>query len=421
MRRAMAVTTAMAVVAGLAACGGSSSSSGGSVPGVTSTEIIVGTHTPLTGPAAAGYSEISPATKAYFDYVNSKGGVYGRKITFKIEDDAYDPATTQQKVRKLVLQDKVFAILSGLGTPTHTGVLDFLNTNKVPDLFVASGSLSWNQPKKYPYTFGYNPDYTIEGKTFGNYIKANFADKKVCTFGQHDDFGADGLKGVQDVLGASGVTHSETYDVTNTNVAPAIGALKAAGCQVTIAFTVPGFTALALGTAAQLGFKTQWMVSNVGADYATLGSQLKDATGPLLDGMLSTAYLPAPTDTTNPWIALFLKLDQQYDNNAAFDGNVEYGFAVGYLFVQALLAAGKNLTRQGIIAAVEKNGFAGPGLSPLRFSATDHSGFGGLQMAKVEGGKQEVFGPLYTTDDASGPITESSPSQPAPPADGIPS
>ena len=184
----------------------------------------------MTGPAAAGYSKISAATKAYFDYVNANGGVFGRKITYKIMDDGYNPANTQQVVRQLVLQDKVFAILNGLGTPTHTGVLDFLNTNKVPDLFVASGSLSWNQPAKYPYTFGYNPDYTIEGKIIANYVKANFAGRKVCVFGQHDDFGADGLKGVQAVLGADGIAHSETYDVTNTNVAPAIGALKAAGC-----------------------------------------------------------------------------------------------------------------------------------------------------------------------------------------------
>jgi branched-chain amino acid transport system substrate-binding protein len=246
------------------------------------------------------------------------------------------------------------------------------------------------------------------------------AGQKVCTFGQHDDFGADGLKGVQAVLGASGVTHSETYDVTNTNVAPAIGALKAAGCQVTIAFTVPGFTALALGTAAQLGFRTQWVVSNVGADYNTLAGLLKANAGPLLEGVLATSYLPAVADTSNPWISLFTRLNTQYNNNTAFDGNVEYGFAVGYLFVQALRAAGKNPTRQGIVDAVQKNGFTGPGLSALRFSKTDHSGFGGLQMGKVQNGKQLLFGPLYTTDDGSGPVNESSPLQQTPPDKGIP-
>src|SRR5437764_4247868 len=292
------------LLASATACGGSGKPTTASVPGVTATEIVVGTHQPLTGPAAAGYSKISAATKAYFDYVNANGGVFGRKITYKIMDDGYNPANTQQVVRQLVLQDKVFAILNGLGTPTHTGVLDFLNTNKVPDLFVASGSLSWNQPAKYPYTFGYNPNYTIEGKIIADYVKANFAGQKVCVFGQHDDFGADGLKGVQQVLGAGGVAHSETYDVTNTNVAPAIGALKQAGCQVTVSFSVPGFTA--------------------------------------------------------------------------------------------------------------------PGLAPFRYSKTDHSGYRGLQMGKVQGGKQLLFGPVYTTDDAGGPVEQSSTAQPVPPENGIP-
>jgi ABC-type branched-subunit amino acid transport system substrate-binding protein len=400
--------------------GGSGGSGGGSVPGVTDKEIVIGTHQPLTGPASAGYSKISAATKAYFDYVNEKGGVYGRKITYKVMDDGYNPANTVQVVRKLVLEDKVFAILNGLGTPTHTGVLDFLNTNKVPDLFVASGSRSWNQPQKYPNTFGFNADYTIEGKIIATYLKANFAGQKVCVFGQHDDFGADGLKGVQAVLGADGIASSQTYDVTNTNVAPAIGAFKAAGCQVTISFSVPGFTALAMGTAAQIGFRTQWMVSNVGSDYNTLAGLLKSAGAPLLEGMLSPGYLPSVFQPANPWTALFTQLNQQYNGNAALDGNVIYGFSVGYLFVQALKAAGPSPTRASIVAAVEKGGFTGPGVAPLRYSATDHSGYGGLQMAKVQGGKQLPFGPLYTTDDGDGPVQQSEATIAEPPSGGIP-
>src|SRR5262245_51110768 len=170
--------TALVVAAGLVATAACGSDTSASVPGVTSSEIVIGTHQPLTGPAAAGYSKISAASKAFFDYVNANGGVNGRKITYKIMDDGYNPTNTVQVVRQLVLQDKVFAIFNGLGTPTHTQVLDFLNTNKVPDLFVASGSLSWNQPTKYKYTFGYNPNYTIEGKIIANYVKANFPGKK---------------------------------------------------------------------------------------------------------------------------------------------------------------------------------------------------------------------------------------------------
>ena len=152
VRRPLAVVACFGLVGALGACG--SSGGGSAAPGVTDTTITLGTHQPLTGPAAAGYSSIAPATKAYFDYVNDKGGVNGRKIKYLIKDDGYNPANTQKVVRELVLKDKVFAILNGLGTPTHTGVLGFLKTNKVPDLFVASGSRSWNQPTKYPDTFG---------------------------------------------------------------------------------------------------------------------------------------------------------------------------------------------------------------------------------------------------------------------------
>ena len=171
LRRGIALAATASLVAAVASCS-SGNSKAAAVPGITATTITVGTHQPLTGPAAPGYSKISAATKAYFDYVNSKGGVNGRKIVYKIMDDGYNPATTQTDVHQLVLDDKVFAILNGLGTPTHTGVLDFLKTNKVPDLFVASGSRSWNQPTKYPDTFGWQPDYTVEGKILGNYIKS---------------------------------------------------------------------------------------------------------------------------------------------------------------------------------------------------------------------------------------------------------
>ena len=138
-------------------------------PGVTDDTVTIGTHTPLTGPAAAGYSSISAAATAYFDYLNDNGGVHGRSIEYIVKDDGYNPANTQTVVRELVQEDEVFAILNGLGTPTHTAVLDYLNQNEVPDLFVASGSTSWNQPEKYPYTFGFNADYVVEGAALAQY------------------------------------------------------------------------------------------------------------------------------------------------------------------------------------------------------------------------------------------------------------
>lgn len=418
MRRTAIVLAAVLLAA--TGCSNSDNGGGGSsadTPGVTDTEIVVGTHMPLTGPAAAGYSKIAPATKAYFDYVNANGGVHGRKITYKIMDDGYNPANTQQVVRQLVLQDKVFAILNGLGTPTHSGVLDFLKTNRVPDLFVASGSRSWNQPDKYPGTFGFNPDYTVEGKILATHVKEKFAGKKVCFLGQDDDFGRDSLAGIEKVLGP--VAAKQSYVTSNPNVGPQMGALKAAGCEVVMLATVPGFTALSIGTGAKIGFKPQYVVSNVGSDPTTLAKTLGPAAG-LLEGVVAANYLPLANDAANPWIQLYTKVNSQYNNNAEMDNNVVYGMSVAYLFVQSLQSAGKDLTRDSIIAAVQKGGFTGPGLVPVRYSASDHSGYGGEQLTTIEGGKAKYFGKAYRTDDKDGAVEVYEAAAVAPPANGIP-
>ena len=422
-RRGLAIVASLALAVSAAAC---SNDGGGTaakvdVPGVTDTEILFGSHQPLTGPAAPGYSKIAKATEAYFNYVNAAGGVHGRKLKYKYVDDGYDPNKTQTVVRELVLQDKVFAILNGLGTPTHTGVLDFLKTNRVPDLFVASGSRSWNQPDKYPYTFGWQTDYTVEGKVMATYIKNEQAGKKVCHLGQNDDFGKDSLLGVQKVLGASGLTKTDTYVTSNTNVGPQIGGFQAAGCEVVVLATVPGFTALVLGTAARLAYRPQWVVSSVGGDYLTLAGRLGAQGTPLLEGLVGAGYLPAVSDTSNPWIQLFQKVNDQYNAGQAFDGNILYGMSVGYTLVQALQAAGKNLTREGIVAAIEKGGFKGPGTTPFRYSKTVHAGYSGVQMARTTGGKQSYFGKIYTTDDGEGEVKEFSEAATTPPANGIPS
>jgi ABC-type branched-subunit amino acid transport system substrate-binding protein len=420
---ALSVTAIAALV--LAGCGGSSgggpsATKDNSHPGVTSSTITLGTTQPLTGPAAPGYSKISAAMTAYFDFVNASGGVNGRKIKLIVDDDGYNPTNTATKTRELVLKDGVFAMVGALGTPTHTAVLDFLKQNKVPDLFVSSGSRSWNQVDKYPTTFGWQTDYTVEGKILGAYIKKTFPGKKVCSFGQGDDFGTDGAQGVEQTLGKGSLASKQTYTPTNTNVAPQIGALKSAGCQVVTSFTVPGFTALELGTAAKLKYAPQWVISNVGSDIGTLKGFLKAATAPLLEGAVTDAYLPLFDATDNSWIKLFTQVDQKYDNNASFDGNVEYGMALAYTTVQALKAAGKDLTRGSLIAAVEKGGFTGPGLVPFRFSKTDHSGYAGTQIVTVHNGVPSTTGPVYTTDDTSGPLKEYTATQPTAPSNGLP-
>lgn len=417
-QRSVTAIASIGMIGVLAACGGGGDKAA-STPGVTDDSITIGTHHPLTGPAAAGYSTISPATKAYFDYVNDKGGVYGRKITYEVKDDGYNPANTQKVVRELVLKDKVFAILNGLGTPTHTGVLDFLKTNKVPDLFVASGSRNWNQPDKYPTTFGFQADYTTETKVQATYIKENLADKKVCFLGQDDDFGRDALLGLTQILGDDGVADREKYVTSNTNLAPQIGKLKAAGCEVVSLATIPGFTALAIGTAARLKFSPQWITTSVGGDYATVSGALGKA-APLLEGMLGTNYLPSKFDDDNPWIKLFKKINTDYNNDAPFTDITVYGMTVGYLFVQALEQTGEDLTREGLMKTIEAGGLDGPGIVPLRFSAKDHSGYGGARMMKVTGQSQDYFGPTYTTDDGDTPVTVYDGEATTPPESGIP-
>src|SRR5579863_10499396 len=201
--------------------GTSSSSSAAltaSAPGITPTTITIGSHQPLTGPAAPGYSEIAPASNAYFQYVNANGGVFGRKIVYKYLDDGYDPTKTASVVRQLVLQDNIYALFNGLGTPTHLAAVSFLNAEKVLDVFVASGCECWIAPSTYPETFGWQLDYISEGKILGQYIKQHFAGQKVGFFYQNDEFGQDGVKGLDYQIPKSMVVARESYNPTNVNV-----------------------------------------------------------------------------------------------------------------------------------------------------------------------------------------------------------
>jgi branched-chain amino acid transport system substrate-binding protein len=427
VRRLLAAASVGTVALIVASCG--SSGGGSNAPGVTSTSITFGSHQPLTGPAAPGYSEIAPASQAFFNYVNAHGGVFGRKIHLIYKDDAYNPTNTVNVVKQLVLQNHVFGIFEGLGTPTHTKVVGFLNSSRVPDTFVASGCPCWDKGTSQPYTFGWQPNYTIEGKILGQYIKQHFAGQKVGVLYQDDDFGQGGLAGIEYEVPASDIVAKEAYQAGVTTLAPQITALKAAKAQVLVDFTVPIYTAIGQLTSFTLGYKPQLVVSNVGIDPTTVGGLLKTiskgkASGTaLIEGAITDGYLPSTGDTSNPWIQLFMKIHDQYDKSAPWDGNVEYGMANAYTLVQALKAAGKNLTRQSFIDAINNDGskWTGPGIVPYRYSKSDHGGFGGAEMGQIKGGKIVLFGgPLTTDPTPTGAITAYSTQQPAPPADGIP-
>ena len=402
-----------------------------SAPGITSTSILIGSHQPLTGPAAPGYSEIAPASNAYFEYVNAHGGIYGRKIIYKYLDDGYDPTDTTSVVHQLVLQDNIFALFNGLGTPTHLAVVGFLNAEKVPDLFVASGCDCWNEPTTEPWTFGWQLDYIREGKILGQYVAQHFAGKKIGFFYQDDEFGMDGVKGLEDEIPASMIVAKEPYVDTNVNVEPQIAALRAKGAQVVVSFSIPAFTALLKLTSLKLSYAPQLVVSNVGADPITLSGLLEAYAkqggttvngDQLINGIITDGYLPSAGETGNSWIQLFTKVHAEYDAKAPFDGNVLYGMAAAYTFVQAMFKAGRNPTRASLVAAIEAGLPQGPAIAPYAYSSSSHFGITGAYIGAIENGVIVEEGSVLTTDTtATGAITAYAGTEQQAPASGIPS
>jgi ABC-type branched-subunit amino acid transport system substrate-binding protein len=433
--RPLAIAAAAVVGAMIAAgCGGGSSSSSGgptaSAPGITATQILIGSHQPLTGPAAPGYSEIAPAANAYFQYVNAHGGIYGRKIKYTYLDDGYDPAKTVSDVHQLVLQDNVYAIFNGLGTPTHLAAVSFLNSSKVPDVFVASGCNCWNNTSTYPYTFGWQLDYIREGKILGSYIKQHFPGKKVGYFFQNDEFGQDGVKGLDYEIPKAQVVSRQSYVPTNVNIGPQVAALKASGAQIVVSFSIPAFTALLKLTSLKLGYSPTMVVSNVGSDPITLGGLLvafakQGGTtvngNALTQGIITDGYLPTLGETSNSWITLFKQVHDTYDAKAPLDGNVLYGEAVGYAFVQAMTKAGKNPTRADLVNAINAGLPQGPAQAPYAYSSSDHAGITGAFIGMIQNGAIVKQGPVLVTDPtATGAVTTYTGTEQAAPASGMP-
>ncbi|MGY2082017.1 ABC transporter substrate-binding protein [Modestobacter sp. SYSU DS0657] len=438
-RRLATTLTAAAAVATLAACGGGSDDGGGSSSGdsganeasdtgVTETSIKLGAHFPLTGVAAPGYSEIPTGSQAYYDCLNAEGGVNGRQVEYVYRDDAYNPTNTSQVVQQLVLEDEVFAIVGGLGTPTHSAVLDFLNSEGVPDLFVSSGSLLWGEdPEANPYTFGWQTDYMSEGKVIGQYIAEEFPDARVGLFLQDDDFGEDGEAGIREYIDDQ-IVAAERYTPGNTNIGPQIAALQAAGADFVVGFNVPSYTALSQLAALQLGYDPQWFYSNVGSDPTLVGSLLADfsqgqvSDASLLDGALTTDYLPTVDEPDDPWVQEFQRIWDECGGDGELTNYRIYGMAQAYTTVQALQAAGQNPTRDGLVEAIETAGseWEGPVLAPFRYSADSHLGTSGMSISRITGDTTEEVQPVMITDIGDAEITEWDGEQAPPAANGIP-
>jgi len=386
-------------------------------PGVTATEIKLGITSPKTGTVALSYGKLPGAMKAYFDYINANGGVNGRKITLVSRDDKYLPQQAATQTRNLVLSDKVFAIVGALGTATHTKayVAAQLAKNNVPDLFVNTGFSGFDDKTKYPTTFLVLPSYAMEAKIIAKLIADTPTLKPMPSFliAQDDEFGKDGVKG----FALAGHKFADTpilYPAGSLTAALAEGALAkinaavpAAAKPVMVLMGTTDSTALILKAAEKLSLTSRftWIAGSVGGDANTLFALgVKPAT---IDGAYAASFFPDAKDTTDEYVAQFMKINEKYNKGVTFDNVVLQAMNSAMLTVQALRAAGKNLTRAGLMKAIEDKGstFASAGLAPLNYSATSRVGYNGYWFGQLnaKGELKPVGGKvtLYTTDSAT--------------------
>ncbi len=395
--------------------------------GVTPTTIKLGITIPLTGSAAPGYNKIPAAMIAYFNYVNDNGGVNGRKIQLVVKDDAYLPTLAVAKTNELILKDKVFAVIGALGTANHIAVSKSVNLGRrgVPDLFLNTGFSGFADAKKYPTTFSLFPSYIMEAKIMGQYLKDKFPGKKLGLIYQADDFGTDALAGFKQAGTNFAVKVSYASGSQSAQTAAGwVSKLKTAGAEVVVMFGVTTASGAALATSAALGYKAQWILGSVGGDATTLKAVGVPAV--VLTGAIGASFLPAPTDTSDPYVAFFQGINTKYNGGAVFDNNVLVGMNTAMMTVQALRAAGSNPTQKGLVAALESKGstFASAGLAPLNYAKGVHVGYNGYWFGSYNssGELKPVGGDysVYTTDSGAGAIVKSTYVRPALPANGLP-
>ena len=383
-------------------------------PGLSAKEIKLGYSGPLTGSAGQVYGKLPGAMKAYFDHINANGGVNGRKIKLVVRDDKYLPTLAATQTTNLVLNDKVFALVGALGTATHSKayVAAQLAKNNVPDLFVNTGFSGFANATKYPTTFTILPSYAMEAKIMAKFIKdtPTLAPQASFLIAQDDEFGVDGVNGFK-LAGHSFTAAPTLYPQGGLSAALAEGALTklsaVPGKPVLVLFGTTDSTATILKAAEKLSLvsKFNWIAGSVGGDANTLlALGVKPAT---INGALAASFFPDAKDATDPYVSEFSKINTKYNKGVSFDNVVLQGMNSAMLTVQSLRAAGKNLTRAGLIKAIESKGasFASAGLVPLNYSASSRVGYNGYWFGQLnEKGELKPFGgklSVYTTDSSS--------------------
>ncbi len=369
--------------------------------GASDTEIKIGNTGPYSGPASS-YSTIWKCEAAYFKVINAQGGINGRKINFISYDDAYSPPKTVEQVRKLVESDQVLFLFNTAGTPTNTAIHKYMNAQKVPHLFLATGATKWGDPAHYPWTMGFQPSYQSEGQIYARYILDKHPNAKIGVLFQNDDYGKDYVKGLKDGLGdkaKSMIVMEAPYETTDPTVDSQIVNLKSSGADLFYNVTIAKYAAQAIRKAAEIGWQPVHILNNVAT---SIGIALKPAGLENAKGILSTFWYKDPTDPTwkddpgyKEWLAF---MDKDYPEGDKTDNINAYAYTVGQALIHVLKQCGDDLTRASIIKqAASIKDLELPMLLPgikVNTSPTDFYPIKQMQMARFNGERWELFGPV---------------------------
>ena len=369
--------------------------------GATDKEIKIGGISPYSGPASA-YGAIGKAISAYFAKINEEGGIHGRKINFISLDDGYNPAKTVEQARKLVEEDEVLFVFNTLGTPSNSAIHKYMNGKKTPHLFVATGATKWGDPKNFPWTMGWQPNYQSEAKVFAAHILETKPNAKIAVLYQNDDYGKDYLKGFEDGLGDKAKTliiSKISYEVTDPTIDSQLVSLKASGADTFFNITTPKFAAQAIKKAAEIGWKPTQYLNSVSA---SVGSVMNPAGPENGIGIYTASYLKDPTDPQfqkgkerDDWLAWMKKYQPNGDIK---DVNNVYGYTVAQGLVQVLKQAGDNLTHENIMKQAASLDMTLPMLLPgvnVKTGPDDFYPIEREQLAKFDGKTWQLFGKVY--------------------------
>jgi branched-chain amino acid transport system substrate-binding protein len=376
-------------------------------PGVTANEITLGATIPISGPAAA-YGSVGRGADAYFKYVNSKGGVFGRKIVYKYLDDEFDVSKTITLTRQLVEQDQVFAIFNSVGTEHALAIRSYLNDRKVPQLFLGSGvSKLATEHAKYPWSMGYLPSFAGEGAVYGRYIAAHQPKARIGVLYENSDFGKDMLNGLRHGLkGKAKIVGAQSYEITDSDVPSQIAKLKSDGANTLMLFATPKFAIFGYVDAFRLGWHPQVYVTSVSISPDIMKIARVASSRKQVEGSVSIAFVKDPT--SKQWakdrtVRLYKSILQRFLPGAKPDDVFNYyGMAVAYTMVDTLKKAGPNLTRAGVLKAAthlnETNPFLLPGVR-IQTSPSDYYPMDKVKLARYKGEHWQFFGNLVRATD----------------------